>query len=83
MSVQETKLSAIADAIRESEGSSEPICANDFAARIRALQTGGGGACGISVMKDTHPGKVVFVGVLQCAGAVTVYTIPHEVMTGG
>ena len=37
-SVQETYLKAIADAIREKEGSSDPILANEFAARILALQ---------------------------------------------
>ena len=37
MSVQETKLTAIADAIRQKEGSTGPIPAGDFAARILAL----------------------------------------------
>ena len=40
MSVQETKLAAIADAIREREGSTGPIPAGDFAARILALPGG-------------------------------------------
>lgn len=40
-SVQETKLKAIADAIREKEGSSDPIPASAFSARILALETGG------------------------------------------
>lgn len=40
MSVQEEKLRAIADAIREKEGSSALISANDFSARIRALEAG-------------------------------------------
>lgn len=42
MSIQESKLKAIADAIREKEGSTEPIPANDFPARILAIPTGGG-----------------------------------------
>lgn len=42
MSTQEGKLKAIADAIRQKEGTTEPIPANDFPARIRALETGGG-----------------------------------------
>lgn len=42
MSIQENKLKAIADAIREKEGSTEPIPANDFSARILAIPTGGG-----------------------------------------
>ena len=41
MSVQEQKLAAIADAIREKEGSTEPIPAGDFPMRILALETGG------------------------------------------
>lgn len=48
MSVQETKLTAIADAIREREGSTEPIPAGDFAARILALP-GGSGTEGFAV----------------------------------
>ena len=34
MSTQETRLREIADAIREKEGSTEPIPANAFASRI-------------------------------------------------
>lgn len=41
MSTQETKLKAIADAIREKEGSTALIPAKDFPARILALETGG------------------------------------------
>lgn len=40
MSIQEEKLTAIADAIREKDGTSDPIPANDFPARIRAIPTG-------------------------------------------
>ena len=40
MSVQENHLKAIADAIRAMEGSTAPIPANEFAARIQAIQTG-------------------------------------------
>lgn len=42
MSTQEQKLAAIADAIREKDGTTEPIPANDFPERIRAIQGGGG-----------------------------------------
>ena len=38
MSVQETRLREIADAIRAKEGSTEPIPANAFASRILALE---------------------------------------------
>lgn len=37
MSTQETKFKAIADAIRAKDGTAEPICASDFAQRIRAI----------------------------------------------
>lgn len=40
MSFQQDQLKAIADAIREKEGSSDPIMPIDFASRIQALQTG-------------------------------------------
>lgn len=38
MSVQENYLKSIADAIREKDGSTDPIPANTFAARIRAIK---------------------------------------------
>lgn len=41
MSTQEEKLKAIADAIREKDGTAEPIPANDFPERIRAIEVGG------------------------------------------
>lgn len=40
MSTQSEKLTAIANAIRAKEGSSDPIVANDFPARIAAIETG-------------------------------------------
>lgn len=40
MSTQSEKLTAIANAIRAKEGSSDPIPANDFPARIAAIETG-------------------------------------------
>ncbi len=42
MSTQEVKLKAIADAIRQKEGTTEHIPANSFASRILSLETGGG-----------------------------------------
>lgn len=41
MSVQETKLKAIADAIREKDGTTDPIPASSFPERIRAIPEGG------------------------------------------
>ena len=57
MSTQETKLKAIADAIREKEGSTEPIPASAFAARILGIQTGSAFAVPLTVTVD--PGAVV------------------------
>ena len=42
MSVQEEKLKAIADAIREKKGTTGPIKANDFASEILSIESGGG-----------------------------------------
>lgn len=41
MNTHREKLKAIADAIREKEGTTEPIVADDFPARIRAISGGG------------------------------------------
>ena len=41
MSIQETKFKAIADAIRAKTGETGTIVANDFAAKIAAIPTGG------------------------------------------
>ncbi len=41
MSIQETRLKDIADAIREKDGTAGPIPANDFAERILAIPTSG------------------------------------------
>ena len=59
MSVQENKLKAIADAIREKDGTTEPIPANDFAARILAIQ-GGGGVTLESISITAPPSKVSY-----------------------
>lgn len=50
MSTQSEKLTAIANAIRAKEGSSDPIVANDFPARIAAIETG------IQLPTLTNPG---------------------------
>ena len=44
MSTYQDYLADIADAIREKDGTSSPILASDFAERIRAIPSGGGGA---------------------------------------
>lgn len=57
MSTQETKLTAIADAIRQKEGSTGPIPAGDFAARILAIETGSAFAVPLTV--TVEPGATV------------------------
>lgn len=42
MSIQEEKLKAIADAIREKKGTTEPIKASNFASEILSIESGGG-----------------------------------------
>lgn len=58
MSIQEANLKAIADAIREKEGSAEPIPAGDFAERIRAMRIGGDVSFTISI--TAPPNKVSY-----------------------
>jgi len=64
MSTQETKLQTIANAIRAKEGSSALIQANDFAARILALQTVGGSSdlCRINLLSTDVNGGTVHGG---------------------
>ena len=51
MSVQEEKLKAIADAIREKKGTTEPIKANDFASEILSIESGGSGEENANIYK--------------------------------
>ena len=60
MSVQETKMKEIADAIREKDGTTEPIPANDFPERIRAIQ-GGGGIELASISIISPPAKTAYL----------------------
>ena len=60
MSIQEANLKAIADAIREKEGTAEPIPANDFAARILAIQGGGGDVTLESIAITAPPNTVSY-----------------------
>lgn len=88
MSVQETKLKAIADAIREKEGSTGPIPAGDFAARILALP-GGSGTEGFAVplvvtveqgaAVTAVQGDTTITGTSGAGGTVTlILTAPGE-----
>jgi len=61
LSIQEERFSQIANAIREKDGTTAPIRALDFAPRIRAIQTGSGGAsCGIEVLETGRPDMAIY-----------------------
>lgn len=83
MSVQEEKLKAIADAIREKEGSTEPIPASDFPDRILAISTGGGlpdGVRTITLTADPPEGGTVSGGGLAQDGMTV--TVKAEAAEG-
>ena len=76
-SVQETYLKAIADAIREKEGSSDPIPANKFAERIRQLVINSGIAPpdGKNYLTFTHSSDFyIYIPSKQWEGPVEYYT---------
>ena len=75
MSTQEENLKAIADAIRQKEGTTEPIPANSFASRILALEAGGApeGVCTINLTaSDPDGGTVEGGGVASKDMTITV-----------
>lgn len=82
MSIQEVNLNAIADAIREKDGSTEKIVAADFPARIRAIETGGKlpeNMCTITVSSnDEEGGTVSGGGAVQKGMTVVVTANPLE-----
>lgn len=82
MSIQETNLKAIADAIREKEGSTEPIPANAFASRISALEmsTLPEGTHTITLQASDPDGGTVAGGGIVFSGAII--TIKAEPCAG-
>lgn len=79
MSIQETKLKAIAGAIREKDGTTEPIAANDFPERIRAISSVPDGLRTITLTADPPEGGTVSGGgVAQDGMTVTVNAIPAD-----
>jgi len=85
LSTQETNLRAIAEAIRQKEGSTGPIPASSFADRILALPTGGSSSCTFAVplIVTVEPDATVtaingghtVTGTADAAGSVTL-TLP-------
>lgn len=72
MSVQESYLKAIADAIRHKEGSQDAIFAKDFSKRIMALECGGErpppAAGGMEVLEGWQQDRELYVGPVRMPG---------------
>lgn len=80
MSTQQENLTAIADAIREKDGTTAPIPANEFPARIRAIETGGLPDDIRIITLETAPpefGSVSGGGTASVGMVITVKAVPE------
>jgi len=85
LSTQEERFAQIAAAIREKDGSTEPIKALDFAARILAIPTGGGAAAGFAVplvvTVDTSAEVTAVNGDITVSGTTDADNIARLILT--
>jgi len=84
LSTQEERFAQIAAAIREKDGSTGPIKALDFAARIRAIQAGGGGGVsGFEILEKWETDKNIFKGAIKLGHlSVSPHTVQIEILEG-